>query len=444
MKHSLTLRSSAPFTSAPFSFRSRFLNRPGSQQRPSHLAVTLAGLALFTYGVTNIEAQPTGAAVETAGSAQSASASQRPPLAVQFMYLDASPSGTQLVTPDGSVGVGLPDDQFAALLQFSHIDAIVAGTRPTDHGPKLILVESRLGPHGTRLQNEIPGPQALSRRPQSSPRLFPAVDDQARLSAAWFEGDDPTHNEIWTADLTAEGFTRPRRLATEGPGSQVALQGTTLANGEQVLVWSAFDGEDSEVVWVHRRPAVQDNGGWTQPQRLYANNAVPDITPAIVAVDGQALAVWSRFDGETYRLMRSQFNGTKWSTPTYLSVDAGIFPRFKQAPWRQSGPTILSYRAAAPKRWVYQQLDLSGDIVGQVNVGQAIVGQAIVGQVSVGQVVVHSGQSERPTVLAANSSALVLALPIHQPNTQGLVAATSEAKSTQPAALTQTLLWQQP
>ncbi len=89
---------------------------------------------------------------------------------------------------------------------------------------------------------------------------------------------------------------RPSASPSPVPGASSRSTGAVLADGSWLLAWSAFDGQDDEIVWSRRA-----GNAWQPVKRLYPDNSVPDITPALTATaDGGALIAWSRFDGHGY------------------------------------------------------------------------------------------------------------------------------------------------
>jgi len=117
-----------------------------------------------------------------------------------------------------------------------------------------------------------------------------------------------------------------------------------LADGTWLLAWSAFDGEDDEVMWSAHR-----NERWTEPRRVAAGNHVPDVTPALRSDGGGALLVWSRYDGNDYRLVLSRFAGGRWGSAEWAGGRGTILPRWQ-------GET-LTFRDAAAGAWVAARLD---------------------------------------------------------------------------------------
>ncbi|HXT50156.1 MAG TPA: hypothetical protein VN811_03885, partial [Thermoanaerobaculia bacterium] len=126
-------------------------------------------------------------------------------------------------------------------------------------------------------------------------RAFPVplLRDGELVGLAWLEGEAADRFAVRAAAWDGGEWSEPQSVAPPGPGSQLALTGTVLADGSWLLAWSAFDGEDDEVVWSLRR----GNGRWSAPAPVAAGNAVPDVTPTVRADGDGALLAWTRYDG---------------------------------------------------------------------------------------------------------------------------------------------------
>ncbi|HEX2162768.1 MAG TPA: hypothetical protein VHM02_02350, partial [Thermoanaerobaculia bacterium] len=173
-------------------------------------------------------------------------------------------------------------------------------------------------------------------------------DDGALAGLAWLEGDAPRGMAVRLARWDGLRWAPAETVAAPGPGSQLALVATALADGTLLLAWSAFDGSDDEVVWSRR-----DGDAWSRPERIAADNAVPDVTPALVAVDGGALAAWATFADGAYRVVLARYADGRWSAPRPVAPPGTAFPGFEPA---TVAPRLL-VRRAAPAGWLLIELD---------------------------------------------------------------------------------------
>jgi hypothetical protein len=183
----------------------------------------------------------------------------------------------------------------------------------------------------------------------------PLVGRRGLAGLAWLEGDSRQRLAVRAADWDGAGWGGPQEVAPPSAGSQLALAGAVLRDSSSLLVWSAFDGGDDEVLW-----SLRARASWSAPARLAADNAVPDIAPALVALPGGgAVAAWSRFDGREYRLALARFDGRAWREPEIVGPPGALYASF--VAFADGRPEIvLLARRAAPRGWVAVSLDAAG------------------------------------------------------------------------------------
>jgi hypothetical protein len=140
-------------------------------------------------------------------------------------------------------------------------------------------------------------------------------------------------------------ISAPRR------GSQLALTGAVLGDGSWLVVWTAFDGRDDEVLWSRRVGNV-----WQAPARVDADDSWPDITPALTAAPGGALLAWSSYDGASYRTVLARFAGQGFATPRQVGDGDGLYPAFRG----DASPPHLVYLDAGRGTWEVVELDAAG------------------------------------------------------------------------------------
>ncbi len=175
----------------------------------------------------------------------------------------------------------------------------------------------------------------------------------ALRGVAWLEGALPARFAIRFAAWDGTQLGAATTVAPPGPGSQLALTGTTLSDGRTLLVWAGFDGHDDEI-WA----SVGGRAGWSQPARVAPDDSVPDITPTVLATSDGALVTWSRYDGSEYRLMAARFDGKTFLDPHFVGPPGSLFPSYEDA----SGTPLLLYRDARSGSWVAAQVSSRGDL----------------------------------------------------------------------------------
>ena len=256
----------------------------------------------------------------------------------------------RLELPDGG-SLPLPLPAGAELSRLAAVEGgwVAAGTTRQGDGRGLLL-----------LQGDAEGAQALPAPPgqRGRERAWPVLlVDQAsgRLAgAAWLEGADHRSFAVHAAAWDGRGWGPVEEVAPRGPGSQLALAGTVLADGSWLLLWSSFDGHDDEIVWSLRHGVT-----WRPAERLSADNTVPDVVPAVVPTRHGALAAWSRYDGEGYRLRLARFAAGpagQWQGERAAAPTGSLYPSFAGEPGRPS----LLYLSVVPRGWVMAELDERG------------------------------------------------------------------------------------
>lgn len=238
---------------------------------------------------------------------------------------------------------------------------LAAGTRDSS---TLIVVRGEGGE-----ARRVPAPEAGGALVASP---APLASGGELLGLAWLAGADPRSLEVRFAPWTGGGlpgdgegiseWAAPETVAGPAPGSQTALTGTVLRDGSVLLLWSAHDGEDDEILW-----SLRSGGAWSEPARLAADNAVPDILPAVAPLGGGAVAAWNRYDGREYRVVVSRWAGGVWSAPEPAGPPGSLYPVLYPVLGRSSGKGAdgveLRYRDARRRAWMALRLDGSGRIV---------------------------------------------------------------------------------
>ncbi|MEM8995390.1 MAG: hypothetical protein AAGF23_11425 [Acidobacteriota bacterium] len=262
-------------------------------------------------------------------------------------WIEAVPAADGWVLRSETGDAPLPFEK-GADVHVQHVEAtdsgwLLSATSRSESGSRLVVV--RQGPQG---MIALPVPTTSARVLLQPTVLTEPATGEPRV-LAWIEGSSPRESSVRAARWNGAGWDETVVLAPRGPGTQIALDAARLDDGSVLAVWSAFDGEDDEVVWSWTR----DGATWSPPAAI-SENAVPDVTPSVIAVDGGAVVAWSGFDGNDYRVWTSRFDGERWSEARRHGERGSVFPSF--SPQKSAGP-VLIYRQTAPAAWRVSRLD---------------------------------------------------------------------------------------
>ncbi|RPH57764.1 hypothetical protein EHM82_00550 [bacterium] len=273
--------------------------------------------------------------------------------------LTAAGDSAVLETSEGrSLRLALPDKALVSSLAALDGGWMAAGSYLNGERRALFLLKG-----DARGARSLPVPAGQEGLLRFGPVLL--TEGDGRLAGmAWLEGDGLRTLGVRAAAWNGERWEAPVRVAPPGPGSQLALSGAVLADGSWLLAWSAFDGADDEILWSLRAA----DGTWSKARRLSADNAVPDITPAVTASGDGALIAWSRFDGQGYSVHLARFAGGGWRGERAAAPTGSVRPAFESS----SGRPLLLYRTVVPAAWSVLQLDPAGRALARATVPSSL------------------------------------------------------------------------
>src|SRR5215210_6554638 len=227
---------------------------------------------------------------------------------------------------------------------------IAAGSAPDETGRRnLFLFTGDVS--SARPLPAPPGQQGLERR-----GAVLLVEDGILAGLAWLEGDNDRSLSVRAAAWDGHAWQDAVSISKPGPGSQLALAGAVLADGSWLLAWSAFDGEDHEIVWSRRTAR-----GWSPVRPVSKGNSVPDILPALTSAGDGALIAWSRYDGEGYQLHLARFDKGAWKDEHPAGPSGSLFPSFLSTP----DGLYLLHLTAHPRAWSVLEVSPSGKVLRQ-------------------------------------------------------------------------------
>lgn len=179
----------------------------------------------------------------------------------------------------------------------------------------------------------------------------PLVENGRLAGLAWLEGAGVRRTAVWAASWSGLDWSQPELVSPVGPGTQIALAGAVLADGSWLLVWSAYDGNDGEILWSRRV-----GGAWSEPALVHPPNDFPDVTPALVPTGRGALVAWNGYDGTRYRVRLAAFEDGGWRELEAGGPAGAVRPDLVP---REGGAALL-FRTVVPSGWTLVELDERG------------------------------------------------------------------------------------
>jgi hypothetical protein len=163
-------------------------------------------------------------------------------------------------------------------------------------------------------------------------------------------GETLDMTKSWTFRTRDGQWDEPVLMEISDVGGAVTPQVAVEPNGNAVAVWSQFDGTRRNI-WANRfTPAA----GWGVPERIETDNAGDaDFPDLALDPSGHAVAVWRQSDGTRTNIWANRYSPTSgWSAAELIetnNADDAIFPEVALDPngnaiavWSQSDGTRFS------------------------------------------------------------------------------------------------------
>lgn len=188
-------------------------------------------------------------------------------------------------------------------------NAIAVWTRSSDHTIQGVRYAAGTGTWGTAAT--LPGSGSGSQYPQV------AVDGSGNAIAVWIESDG-SNAVIQSARYSAGTWSAATTLSAPGENAgrpQVAINGS----GNAVTVWFRSDGSTDII---QSRLYSAGSGTWGAATDLSAVGEYAHNPQVALDGNGNAIAVWVRFDGSNEITQTARYSAGlgNWSTPTDLSA----------------------------------------------------------------------------------------------------------------------------
>jgi len=146
-----------------------------------------------------------------------------------------------------------------------------------------------------------------------------AFDNNGNALAAWITYDSTSKFRVFVSHFDGTNWGEPELFETgdteKGARSpQIGFDN----NGNAFVVWYQEDSNSRFNIWANR----YDGTSWTGAELIESNDFGSASRPQI-AVDnnGNALVVWSQWDGNRDNVWANRFNGTSWGEPDLIEIE---------------------------------------------------------------------------------------------------------------------------
>ncbi len=148
-----------------------------------------------------------------------------------------------------------------------------------------------------------------------------AVDENGNALAVWTQSDGMRAN-VWSNRYVAGiGWGSAELIETDDTGNAFGPQIGVDENGNALAVWRQFDGARLNV-WSNRYAA---GIGWGSAELIEMQNDGSAFNPQVAVVNnGDALAIWSHFDGADTNIWSNRYvAGSGWGSAELIESDPG-------------------------------------------------------------------------------------------------------------------------
>ena len=150
-----------------------------------------------------------------------------------------------------------------------------------------------------------------------SPQI--SIDANGNALAVWHQSDGTRFN-IWANRYTSgTGWGTAALIETDNAGSATNPQIAFDASGNALAVWTQSDGTRNNI-WANR---YTSGTGWGTAALIETDNAGDAFDPQIASdASGNALAVWSQFDGTHYNILANRYTaGSGWGAAALIETN---------------------------------------------------------------------------------------------------------------------------
>jgi len=146
-----------------------------------------------------------------------------------------------------------------------------------------------------------------------------SVDSPGNAIAVW-EQDDGTRYNVWSNRYAVgTGWGTAELIETDDSGNAWDVRVSEDASGNAFAVWSQNDGVRFNIM--SNRYVV--GSGWGVADLVETDDSGNATDPELsVEASGNAIVVWSQYDGATFNIRSSRFPvGTGWGTAEFVETD---------------------------------------------------------------------------------------------------------------------------
>lgn len=177
-----------------------------------------------------------------------------------------------------------------------------------------------------------------------------AVDDMGNAIAVWPQHDGVRYNIRANRYTPSGGWGTAEHIETDDAGNAENPQVAVDENGNAIAVWHQSDGTRNNI-WANR---YTPSGGWGTAELLETDDAGGAWEPQIaVDVAGNAIAVWTQFDGIRYNIRANNYSpGAGWGTAFPIEADEENSAQNPQIAVNGGGDALAVWRNHNGISWV--------------------------------------------------------------------------------------------
>jgi hypothetical protein len=176
-----------------------------------------------------------------------------------------------------------------------------------------------------------------------------AFDGHGNAMAVWSSYDGISYNICVVNFVPGLGWGEVHEILTDNAAVVYSPQIAINEGGQAVVVWSHFDGVRS-VIWANN---YVPGSGWATATCIEANDHFSDAETPKVAIDtyGNAIVVWRRYDVTQRSIWANRYEpGAGWLTPTLIESNTLGDTESPQIAMHGNGCAMVVWRRCSSKQ----------------------------------------------------------------------------------------------